>query len=156
MMKVIVDYCIGSYERRRAYKDPNHQRLSHDWLPGLSIRQLFSDYINDIERHETELINKVRNFGETSLPSVNITSKMVPSWLNFYWMKSKMSAMNSILLLLCCCPYHSLALYPHSTLNCSKKLLPGLFGSFLSTFNLRFRRRLYRVFRHCAPCPLFN
>lgn len=57
MMKEIVNYCIGSYERRREHRklslengENNGQRNS-DWeKPGLSIRQLVSNYINDIVR----------------------------------------------------------------------------------------------------------
>ncbi|KAI1775281.1 hypothetical protein F4818DRAFT_441378 [Hypoxylon cercidicola] len=68
MMKAIVEYCIGSYERRRTYRDPSPQDPSHDWKTGLSIRQLFSNYINHIGRKETDLFQKLEN-------ESNVTSK---------------------------------------------------------------------------------
>lgn len=42
MMGKIISYCIGSYDRMRTYEDLKNG----DWKRGLSIRQLFSDYIN--------------------------------------------------------------------------------------------------------------
>ncbi|KAI2472581.1 hypothetical protein F4781DRAFT_343816 [Annulohypoxylon bovei var. microspora] len=65
MMKALVDYCIGSYERRRTYRDPSQQDssqqdLGHDWKTGLSIRQLFSNYINYIGRNETNLFTQIQ------------------------------------------------------------------------------------------------
>ncbi|KAI1478751.1 hypothetical protein F4774DRAFT_143221 [Daldinia eschscholtzii] len=53
MMKTIVNYCIGSYDRRRTFRNPNDE-----WKTGLSIRQLFSNYINSIGRKETDLFAK--------------------------------------------------------------------------------------------------
>ncbi|KAI2611831.1 hypothetical protein GGR54DRAFT_340844 [Hypoxylon sp. NC1633] len=66
MMKTIVDYCIGSYERKRTFddfapriRDSNGDREAN-WKDGPSIRQLFSDYINYIGRKETSLFDEFR------------------------------------------------------------------------------------------------
>ncbi|CAH0051314.1 unnamed protein product [Clonostachys solani] len=50
MSKLLVDFCIGSYERARipTDKDPEHEQQ-------VSIRQIFSNYMNTIGRDETLL-----------------------------------------------------------------------------------------------------
>ncbi|CAH0023250.1 unnamed protein product [Clonostachys rhizophaga] len=57
MSKLLVDYCIGSYERARipADKDPEHEQQ-------VSIRQIFSNYINTIGRDETALFERFSKF----------------------------------------------------------------------------------------------
>ncbi|KAI0380798.1 hypothetical protein F5Y04DRAFT_289242 [Hypomontagnella monticulosa] len=68
MMKMIVDYCIGSYERGRSYQEPGHQGLG----TSLSIRQLFSNHINSIGRNESNLFEKVRNLDKENTPGREI------------------------------------------------------------------------------------
>uniref|UniRef100_A0A8H7NC66 Ankyrin repeat protein n=1 Tax=Bionectria ochroleuca TaxID=29856 RepID=A0A8H7NC66_BIOOC len=57
MSKLLVDYCIGSYERARipTDKDPEHEQQ-------VSIRQIFSNYINTIGRDETALFERFSKF----------------------------------------------------------------------------------------------
>lgn len=52
MMKAIVDYCIGSYERPPSKESfTKHEAAgdhSNSWRSDKSIRQIFSNYINSI------------------------------------------------------------------------------------------------------------
>ncbi|KAI1463033.1 uncharacterized protein F4812DRAFT_464149 [Daldinia caldariorum] len=63
IVKAMVNYCIGFYERRRTFRDSEN-----GWKTELSIRQLFSNYINKIGREETNLFTKfqdLRNVSDT-------------------------------------------------------------------------------------------
>ncbi|KAI1801153.1 cora-like Mg2+ transporter protein-domain-containing protein [Daldinia bambusicola] len=57
MVKMMVNYCVGFYERRRTFRNRNND----GWETGLSIRQLFSNYINFIGRGETKLFTEFQN-----------------------------------------------------------------------------------------------
>ncbi|KAF2638453.1 hypothetical protein P280DRAFT_84634 [Massarina eburnea CBS 473.64] len=66
MRNEITTYCIGSYERRRVYKDLSYNDIGKgNFISGLSVRQVFSNYINFIGREETRLFNTVRDLTKT-------------------------------------------------------------------------------------------
>ncbi|ETS82476.1 hypothetical protein PFICI_04352 [Pestalotiopsis fici W106-1] len=62
MIKVMVDYCIGFYERRRVWEDltPKTDTQKDDEAEKLSMRQIFSNHINFIGRRETNLFEEFR------------------------------------------------------------------------------------------------
>lgn len=65
MVKLMVNYCVGSYERPPA-KDAADNDVSHTnteelhWRQKLSIRQIFSNYINVLVRNP---LSTLLNYG---------------------------------------------------------------------------------------------
>ncbi|KAF3810301.1 hypothetical protein GCG54_00002759 [Colletotrichum gloeosporioides] len=81
MSKVIVNYCVGAYERKRKRKVTTNGSVSiqansqQNGLPKeeRSIRQIFSDSINEIRRKESTLFNQA--YGHPHLSSNRKDSK---------------------------------------------------------------------------------
>ncbi|CAG9993961.1 unnamed protein product [Clonostachys byssicola] len=76
MMKAMVDYCIGFYERRRQPAESRHhdkqEKGQNDHQRHmLSIRQQFSQYISHVRLNETDLFDNFRKLVKTQQKSTS-------------------------------------------------------------------------------------
>ncbi|SCO82806.1 uncharacterized protein FRV6_07019 [Fusarium oxysporum] len=68
LSKLIVDHCIGFYEKRpkKASKDEPSNNSDEEKRESFSVRQSFSNFVNDLGRRQTQLINQFASQSATA------------------------------------------------------------------------------------------